>query len=106
MPVEFLLSVYCCFNKEYLAFGMGITFCIVIVIFLIVGLIVEKRYKKSVHKFIWEKSENNTVDIDEHEIKISEDHILEFQRIERIFFYKNFFFFMINGKKPDSNRHR
>lgn len=99
MPVELLLSVYCCLKKEYLAFGIGITFCVVIIIFLIVGPIVEKRYKKSVHKFIWEKSENNTVDIDEHEIKISEDHILEFQRIERIFLYKNFFFFMINGKK-------
>ena len=83
MPVELLLLVYCCLKKEYLAFGIGITFCVVIIIFLIVGPIVEKRYKKSVHKFIWEKSENNTVDIDEHEIKISEDHIWEFQRIER-----------------------
>lgn len=92
MPVEFLLSVYCCLKKEYLAFGIGITFCVVIIIFLIVSPIVEKRYKKSVHKFIWEKSENNTIDIDEHEIKISEDHILEFQRVERIFLYKNFFF--------------
>lgn len=99
MPVEFLLSVYCYFKEEYLALGIGITFCVVIVIFLIVGPIVDKRYKKSVHKFIWEKSEDNTVDIDEHEIKISEDHIYEFQRMERIFLYKNFFFFMINGKK-------
>ena len=39
------------------------------------------------------------MDIDENAIKIDEDQIYEFKNIDRMFLYKNFFFFITNEKK-------
>ena len=45
------------------------------------------------------RSGYETVDIDENAIKIDEDQIYEFKNIDRMFLYKNFFFFITNEKK-------
>ena len=58
-----------------------------------------KNFEKNVHEFVWGRSGYETVDIDENAIKIDEDQIYEFKNIDRMFLYKNFFFFITNEKK-------
>ena len=77
-PVEFLLSINCYLSESYLMFGI---------------------FEKNVHEFVWGRSGYETVDIDENAIKIDEDQIYEFKNIDRMFLYKNFFFFITNEKK-------
>ena len=78
-PVEFLLSINCYLSESYLMFGIGIGTCVACV--------------------AWIRSGYETVDIDENAIKIDEDQIYEFKNIDRMFLYKNFFFFITNEKK-------
>ena len=58
-----------------------------------------ENFEKNVHEFVWGRSGYETVDIDENAIKIDEDQIYEFKNIDRMFLYKNFFFFITNEKK-------
>ena len=59
----------------------------------------DENFEKNVHEFVWGRSGYETVDIDENAIKIDEDQIYEFKNIDRMFLYKNFFFFITNEKK-------
>ena len=95
-PVEFLLSINCYLSESYLMFGIGIGTCVAWIIWY---QMIGKNFEKNVHEFVWGRSGYETVDIDENAIKIDEDQIYEFKNIDRMFLYKNFFFFITNEKK-------
>ena len=98
-PVEFLLSINCYLSESYLMFGIGIGTCVACVAWIIWYQMIGKNFEKNVHEFVWGRSGYETVDIDENAIKIDEDQIYEFKNIDRMFLYKNFFFFITNEKK-------
>ncbi len=99
-PVEFLLSINCYLSESYLMFGIGIGTCVACVAWIIWYQMIGKNFeKKNVHEFVWGRSGYETVDIDENAIKIDEDQIYEFKNIDRMFIYKNFFFFITNEKR-------
>ena len=98
-PVEFLLSINCYLSESYLMFGIGIGTCVACVAWIIWYQMIGKNFEKDVHEFVWGRSGYETVDIDENAIKIDEDQIYEFKNIDRMFLYKNFFFFITNEKK-------
>ena len=97
-PVEFLLSINCYLSESYLMFGIGIGTCVACVAWIIWYQMIGKNFEKNVHEFVWGRSGYETVDIDENAIKIDEDQIYEFKNIDRMFLYKNFFFFITNEK--------
>lgn len=93
--VEIFMICIDCFFAHYETLWMSIVGCII----GIVGLVLGKKFEKSIHEFVCRMSKYDEIDINENEIKISESQIFEFENIDRMFLYKNFFFFITDEKK-------
>ena len=98
-PVLFLLSIGCYFVKSYPMFYIGMGISIIALIWIILFLCKGKKFENDVHNFVWNKSKYNKVEINGQGIKIEDKKICELKEIDRVFGYKDFFFFITNEKK-------
>ena len=97
-PVLFLASLGCYFVKNYPMFYVGIGISVIALVWIIWFQSKGKKFENDVHEFVWNKSRYDKVEISVDGIKL-EEKICELKEIDRVFWYKDFFFLITNEKK-------